>query len=143
MRTLALILAVFVVVPATAQNSAPIVESAWIMAPPPGASEAAAYVSVRNASGDRLLGVSCDCAARADLHDMRIVDGVMQMRPLRYGLAASEAGALSLRVGGAHIMLVGLANRLRAGDRVMLRLTFEDAGVVVAEAVVRGPGRHR
>jgi hypothetical protein len=25
----------------------------------------------------------------------------------------------------------------------MLRLTFEDAGVVVAEAVVRGPGRHR
>lgn len=143
MRALALILALVVATPAAAQVSAPIMESVWIMAPMPGVREAAAYLSVRNASGDRLLGVSCDCAARADLHDMRIIDGVMQMRPLRYGLAADDDGALTLRVGGAHIMLVGLVRRLRGGDRVRLRLTFEDAGVVEAEAVVRGPGGHQ
>jgi|CXWL01.1.fsa_nt_gi copper(I)-binding protein len=143
MRALALVLALAFAVPAAAQISAPIVEDAWVMAPMPSATEAAVYLSIRNASGDRLLGASCDCATRADMHDMRLVDGVMQMRPMRYGLAADENGALSFRAGGAHIMLVGLANRLRPGDRVRLRLTFEDAGVVEAEAVVRRPGAHQ
>lgn len=128
--------------PAGAQTAVPAVEDAWIMTPPPGATEAAAYLTLRNVGGDRLLSVSCDCAARADLHNMSVVDGVMQMRPLRYGIAADN-GVVVLSPSGAHIMLVGLAESLRDGDRVRLRLTMQNTGVLSAEAVVRHLGGHQ
>lgn len=144
MRALALLLIfLFVAVtPAAAQTSAPVVEDAWVMTPVPGATEAAAYLSVRNAVGDRLLSIACECAARADLHDMRVVNGIMEMRPLRYGVAPDAAGVITLSPNGAHVMLVGLAHRLRTGDHVRLRLTFRGAGVVEVEAEVHPPGRH-
>lgn len=143
MRALAISLVLLFAAPAAAQTSAPVVEGAWVMSPAPGATEASAYFSVRNAAGDRLLSVACECAARADLHDMRVVNGVMEMRPLRYGLAADANGAIALSPNGAHIMLVGLARRLATGGHVRLRLTFRDAGVVEAEADIHPPGAHR
>jgi copper(I)-binding protein len=122
--------------PAAAQNAIQVTD-AWIMTPPPNASEASAYLSVRSASSDRLLSVSCDCSARAELHDMQVVNGVMEMRQLRYGIAVDAGGTIRLDPRGAHIMLIGLSGALEEGADVTLRLTFEDAGVVVAQARVR------
>lgn len=137
MRALALAFLLLLVSPAVAQTSRPRVEDAWIMTPPPGATEAAAYMLVRGARGDRLLSVSCECAARAELHDMRSQDGVMIMRALPYGMAPAPTGVLRLSPSGAHIMLVGLAAPLTDGARVPLRLTFRSAGVVPVTAIVR------
>lgn len=123
--------------PAWAQARAPMAEDAWIMAPPSGVSEAAAYMTIRNARGDSLLSVACDCAARTELHDMSVENGVMRMRPLRYGVAAAPTGVIRFAPSGKHIMLVGLVSPLQEGEQVMLRLTFRNAGVVTVSASVR------
>jgi|CXWL01.1.fsa_nt_gi copper(I)-binding protein len=139
MRAILLAILTMVVAPlAVAQSRALSVENAWIMTPSPGASEAAAYVTIRSGpAADRLLSVSCDCAARADLHEMSMNGAVMTMRLLRYGIAADANATLTFGPHGIHIMLVGLTAPLLEGQAVPLRLTFREAGVVTVAASVR------
>ena len=114
-------------------------ENAWIMTPPPGATEASAYLTIRASADDRLLSVSCACAARAQLHEMHMDGAVMRMRPLPYGVSIAAGSVLSMSPHGTHIMLLGLAAPLNLGQAVPLRLTFRDAGVVEIVAEVRRP----
>jgi copper(I)-binding protein len=123
--------------PSAAQSPRIIVEDVWIMTPPPGATEAAAFVNVRSEGNDRLLSVSCACAARAELHEMRMEGATMSMRSLRYGAPVSANAPLAMSQHGVHIMLIGLASPLREGDTVQLRLTFQNAGVASVDAEVR------
>ena len=48
------------------------------------------------------------------------------------------AGArLEMRVGGPHLMLLGLTQALRVGETIPITLTFEHAGPVHVDAVVK------
>ena len=134
---IAFALALMFALPAWAQAPNLVVEDAWIMTPPAGAREAVAYVTVRAALDDRLLGVACACAARAELHEMNMQGTTMAMRPLRYGAPISADIALRMGPHGVHIMLVGLTAPLPEGQTVPLRLTFRDAGVIAVTAAVR------
>jgi hypothetical protein len=49
-------------------------------------------------------------------------------------------GMASLRPGGFHIMLIGLTEPLKEGERFPLTLTFEKAGSVTVEVAVEGVG---
>ncbi|HCK83311.1 MAG TPA: hypothetical protein DHW63_01950 [Hyphomonadaceae bacterium] len=137
MRSLALTLMFLFAAATPAAAQAITVEIAWIMTPPPGASEASAFVTVRASADDRLLGVSCECAVRADLHEMSMNGSAMSMRPLRYGAPVFANAPLTMGPHGIHIMLTGITAPLRQGQFVPLRLTFRDAGIVTANAEVR------
>jgi hypothetical protein len=139
MRAVLLVLLTLAFAPlAQAQTRALSVENAWIMTPPPGATEAAAYLTIHSGPvADRLLSVSCECAARADLHEMLMNGAVMSMRPLRYGVATTANGTLVFGPHGVHIMLTELTAPLSEGQSVPLRLTFRDAGIVATTAIVR------
>jgi periplasmic copper chaperone A len=134
---LSLMMMLSVTAQAAAQPAQIVVEDVWIMTPPPGATEAAAFVTVRAESADRLLSVSCACAARAEMHEMQMDGAAMRMRPLRYGAPVIPGAPLDMGPHGIHIMLVGLITPLREGDRVGLRLTFQNAGIAAVEAEVR------
>ena len=137
MRALALTFMFLFAAATLASAQAITVENAWIMTPAPTATEAGAYLTIRANAGDRLLSVACACAARAQLHEMRMDGAVMRMRTLPYGVTLAAGSALAMSPHGAHIMLVGLAPPLREGQTVPLRLTFRDAGVVEVVATVR------
>jgi copper(I)-binding protein len=107
------------------------------MTPPPAATEAGAYLTIRASADDRLLSVACACAARALLHEMRMDGATMRMRSLPYGLSLAAGSVLTMSPHGAHVMLIGLAAPLTEGQAVPLRLNFRDAGVVEVVAVVR------
>lgn len=96
----------------------------------PGKDSAAAYVGLENRGreADRLLSASADIAATTEMHET-VVDGdVMRMRPV--GAIAIAAGAtIAMAPGkGLHLMLGGLKQPLKEGDRFVLNLTFERAG---------------
>lgn len=98
----------------------------------------AVYARIRNDGGaaDALLSAATDAAHRVELHETRREGGVMSMHPLpRVDLPAG--GAIEMKPGGHHIMLLGLTRDLRPGDTVRLTLTFERAGQVTVEAPVR------
>ena len=95
----------------------------------PGATTAAAYLTISNASAqdDTLVAVTSDRAPMAMLHESKTVDGVMQMRHLdRLDIAAGKA--IVLEPGNLHVMLMGLATPLKEGESLTLILTFEKAG---------------
>jgi copper(I)-binding protein len=107
--------------------------------PIPGA-VAVGYLRVQNtgSSDDVLLGASAAIATGVELHEMKTVDGLMQMRALSEGLAIPAGKTVELKSGGAHLMLLGIARPLVVGEKIPVTLRFKEAGSVDIELKV-GP----
>lgn len=91
-----------------------------------------AYVTLQNsgATSDRLLGVKTDISKMAGIHLMTQKDGVMSMAPVKGGLEIAPGAKVILAPMGLHIMLMGLAKPVVAGQKVPMTLIFEKAGEV-------------
>jgi copper(I)-binding protein len=127
--------------PAAVAAPALTVQQAWARATPPGATVAAAYVTVRNA-GTRplvIVGVRSPVAGRASIHETRISGGSMQMR-VRPELAVPPGGTVTMEPAGVHVMLEELKRPLAAGEKVPLELVLAGGGTVPVVAVVRPLG---
>jgi copper(I)-binding protein len=128
------------------------IEHAWVQRIPPMAQveqgshggstlnpeQSALYVTVRNdgREPDALLAVSSEVATTGELHQTVLQEGTMVMQPqTRFDIPAG--GRLEMQVGGAHMMLLGLIQALRAGETVQVTLTFQQAGPMSIEAVVK------
>ena len=128
-----------------AQQSAPAtmeVAKAWSRATPAAAPVGAGYLALTNRSAqtDRLIGGSTDVAARIEVHEMRMDNGVMKMRELPDGLEVKPGATVELKPGGHHLMLVGLKRGLKEGERFRAQLTFASGGKAEVEFVVQGLG---
>src|SRR6478752_7518442 len=66
----------------------------WSRATPSGAKVGGGYLSIENTgtAADRLVSVSVPFAARSEIHEMAVKDGIMTMRPLDKGVEV-PAGA--------------------------------------------------
>ena len=118
------------------------VEQPWSRATPAGARTGAVYLTVTNKShnGDRLLGVSSDVADKSQIHEMKVVDEIMEMREVSNGLPVPAGGSVVLKPGSSHVMLIGLKKPLTAGETIPLTLDFEKAGKVSITVPVRAMG---
>jgi copper(I)-binding protein len=131
--------------PALAQGTttAPIaVQHPWARATPAGAMTGVVYMSLDNksASADRLTGGSSDVADKVQIHEMSIVNGVMQMRQLADGLPVPAGGSVVLKPGSYHVMLIGLKKPLTAGETFPLTLTFAKTGNISVTVAVQAIG---
>lgn len=129
--------------PAGAQDAASTVEAsaAWSRPTIRGARAGVAFVTLRNKGpADRLVAVEADVAKMAQIHLAEVVDGIARMRPLADGVALPAGGTVTLKPEGAHIMLMGLTQPLRVGERVHLTLRFKVAAPLTVEATVLAPG---
>jgi len=129
------------VLPAAAGDPPIVVEHAWARASAGKAKNGAAYFSASTQSGaDRLIAVAADgVAKRADLHGHSMRDGVMRMRPVE-AVDVTADKPLTLKPGGFHVMLMGLAAPLVEGATFPMVLTFEKAGAVEVIVDVLGVG---
>jgi periplasmic copper chaperone A len=127
---------------ATAETGAIAVEKAWTRATPKGAKVAAGYLTIRNHGDepDRLLGGRAEFAGKTEIHLMNMVDGVMQMRPVRDGLQIMPNSTVALEPSGYHLMFMELARPLAEGETVSGALNFERAGEVPVSFAVMGLG---
>ncbi|TIX98502.1 MAG: copper chaperone PCu(A)C, partial [Mesorhizobium sp.] len=114
----------------------------WSRATPPGAKVAGGYFTVTNtgSSPDRLLSISSEISAKAELHEMDVGDGVMAMRPVTGGLEVPAGGKVALAPGGYHLMFVGLKRQPKQGETFPATLIFEKAGTVTVDFAVEGIG---
>ena len=98
----------------------------------------AAYVGLENMGDkpDRLVSASSPVAKRVEVHSMSMENNVMKMQ---------EVGQLELKPGaeivmkpgdGYHFMLIGLNQRLKAGQKFPLTLVFDKAGKVEVTVTV-------
>ena len=116
------------------------IDHPWSRATPPGAKVAGGYFTVVNhgSTPDRLMSVTSDISAKAEVHEMAVKDGVMTMRPVEGGLEIPAGGKVELKPGGYHLMLMGLKRPAKEGESFAGTLTFEKAGSVTVEFQVEG-----
>jgi copper(I)-binding protein len=125
---------------AAADPAAIVVDHAHARATVPGQTTGAAYIDIENRGklDDKLLKVSSPIAQSAEVHSMVMDGSIMRMREVpqidlkpaaKVSMAASE---------GLHIMLIGLKQPLRPGQKIPLSLRFEKAGKIEIDAVVDG-----
>jgi copper(I)-binding protein len=119
-----------------------VISQAWSRATPGGAKIGGGYLTIENkgSTPDRLIGGSGDIAAKIEVHEMALNNGVMTMRPLDSGLAIEPGKTVKLAPGGYHLMMFDLTRPLKQGDSVPITLEFEKAGKVKLSLDVQGIG---
>lgn len=114
----------------------------WSRATPPGAKVGGGYLKITNkgTEPDRFLGGSTSAAAKLEIHESTTTDGIARMRPVKDGLAIEPGATVDLAPGGTHLMLVGLRDPLKKGEKIKATLDFEKAGSVEVEFTVDAMG---
>ena len=126
----------------TAMSATPDVRvtNVWARASAPGQTTAVVYMDVRSDYDAALTSAESARAERAELHSMKMDNGVMRMRPLeRVELPARKT--VKLEPNGTHLMLVNVKQPLKAGERVPVILKVESrsqpAKTISVQAEVR------
>ncbi|MER9677833.1 copper chaperone PCu(A)C [Mesorhizobium sp. M0184] len=114
----------------------------WSRATPAGAKVAGGYFTITNtgSAADRLLSITSDISAKAELHEMGVSNGVMTMRPVTGGLEIPAGGKVALAPNGYHLMFMDLKRQPKEGEMFSATLTFEKAGPLQIEFAVQGIG---
>lgn len=141
MRILATVVALFLTLPALAQEIVKgdiKVSQPWARASPGGAKVGAGYLTITNTgkTPDKLMGGTAAVSTVFEIHDMTMTDGVMRMRRVDGGLEIKPGQTVTLRPGGLHVMFMQLKEPLKQGEKVKGTLVFEKAGTVEVEYAV-------
>src|SRR5262245_20617347 len=105
---------------------------------PAGAKVVGVYLKIINngAQPDRLLGGSLTGAGDVEVHEMSMSNNIMKMRQLKDGLEIKPGQTVELKPGGLHLMLTGLREDLKQGQKRTGTLRFEKAGTVEIEFAI-------
>ena len=125
--------------PVALTDEAVAARDAWIRAADEGGLSAA-YLTISNGSeaDDALVDVSApDLATSVSLHETTTGDDGMTGMHHTPSIAVPAGGTVALEPGGYHVMLEGLQRNLVAGETVRIVLTFERAGPLTVDALVR------
>lgn len=145
-QTLAAIaLATVATLPAQAQDTKAgdlVIMQPWSRATPGGAKVAGGYLVIENKgpAPDTLVGGATEAAAKVEVHEMAMNNGVMTMRELDKGLPIAAGQSVRLEPGGYHLMFTGLKKPLKEGEKLPVTLQFAKAGKVDVTFDVRGVG---
>lgn len=114
------------------------IDNCWIR-PGQVGKNTAAYLTIDNEKlqQDKLLSAECLAAQHIELHNHIHEDGVMKMRPVQH--VEIKDKLTEMKPGGLHIMLMNLTKDLKENDKVSMKLTFEKAGSVTMDFIVKKP----
>lgn len=114
------------------------VDGAWARATPAVVTVGAVYLRVTSPLDDALVGATVEpsVAAAMQLHSTEMADDMATMTE-QVSLAIPAGGELVLDPLGDHLMLVGLADPLTAGETFDVTLKFATAADTTVEVEVR------
>jgi periplasmic copper chaperone A len=143
------------------------VSDAWARTSSAMAAAGAAYMVIENSgsAADALTGAASPAAKTVEVHETVAMEsaapsdgmgspapsdamgspmpsasggsgGMMGMQPIAR-LEIPAGGTVELKPGSYHIMMIGLNQELKVGDKIEITLTFEKAGDVKVTAEVR------
>ena len=125
------------------------VKDAWMRATVQHQKAAGAFMRLTAAQTMRVIQVTSPVAAVAEIHEMKLVDNVMRMRPVA-ALDLPAGQTVELKPGGHHVMLQDLKQTIKEGDVVPLTLVLEGSDgkrtnvdvKVPVKALTTTPGKH-
>lgn len=142
---LTLLLGLTLAAPAVADSVK--VENAWVRATAPGQKVAGGFMNLTADADMVLVSGSSPVSNTLELHQMKMDNGVMEMRQMKE-IALPKGKTVSLEPGGLHLMYIDLRGQIKPGQKVPTTLVVKSADgkeqklVVVAEARKAGGGHH-
>lgn len=115
------------------------VRGAWVRTSVQGQSATGAFMTITARADTRLVGIASPVAGVAEIHEMKMDNGVMKMRALDGGLALPAGKAVELKPGGHHLMLMDLKAALPKDSTVPLTLVLRDAKGVESRVELQVP----
>lgn len=114
------------------------VEAPYARAVPPGQTNSAAFLKLRNKteSDHALVAAESPVAETVELHTHIMEGEMMRMRPVEK-IEVPAGTTVELQPGGLHIMLIGLDHQLTPGEEVRITLFYEDGSRETLQAPVR------
>ncbi len=100
------------------------VKDAWVRGTVPSQKVTGAFMEITGKTAARLISAESPAAATVEIHNMTMQNGVMKMFPVE-GIDIPAGKTVKLASGGYHVMMMGLKQQMKAGERVPLKLTFE------------------
>ncbi len=117
---------------------------AWVRGTVPAQTSTGAFVTLTSSEDAKVVSVATPAAKTAEIHRSEMSGAMMHMHAVD-SVALPAGKRVELKPGGFHVMLVGLARPLAAGDVVPLTFTVEDASgrrtTIEVKAEVRPLGR--
>lgn len=119
-----------------------VINHPWTPEPPMGAKVAAGFLKITNEgpTDDRLVSVTTEIAGNAQVHGMKVENGVMSMFEIEGGLVIPAGQTVELKSKSNHVMFMDLKERPTKDTRFKATLTFEKAGPVAVEFKVEPMG---
>lgn len=114
----------------------------WSRPTPPGTPMGVGYLTVTNTGDTKvtLTGAKTPRAGGVSIHETRMRDGVMTMKPLKQGLTIPAGETVELKPHSYHLMLEKLPEPLTEGERIPLTLQFNGDQTVQVELTVEPLG---
>lgn len=100
--------------------------NSWVRETHADAKVNAGYMTLVNVSSDdvTLLKVESDAFGSVEVHEMAMVDGMMEMNELN-DLVIPARGQIQFEPGGKHLMMMGPKKHYTKGQEVNMTLTFK------------------
>jgi periplasmic copper chaperone A len=114
----------------------------WTRVTPGGVNAGSGYLKIRNngKEADRMTGATFDGTEAVEVHEMTMDGDVMKMRQIKDGVAIKPGETVEFKPGGMHLMLLGLKKPIVEGADLKGTVTFEKAGKVDVEFLVKPLG---
>ncbi len=132
------LLALLFLISAAAEAATLRIHDAYVPEGPPVAPVLAGYLVIENPGTKpvRITGASSDGFAAVEIHEMRMKDGMMEMKRLPV-LTIPAGGRVELAPGVLHLMLIKPHKAYRAGDKIRVTLKLDDGSTQVVTLPVK------
>ena len=112
---------------ASAAQAEVTITDAWVRGTVPAQTSTGAYMKIKSTEDAKIVAASSPAAKMVEIHEMAMANGTMEMKSVE-ALALPAGKSVELKSGGYHVMMMGLAKPLKAGDKVPITFTVEGKG---------------
>jgi copper(I)-binding protein len=108
-----------------------------IRSTPPGMDMSVAFLKIVNNTKDdfKIIRVSGNFAKSFELHNMQMIEGRMQMRPID-SILVKRNSSVELKSGGYHIMVFGIKKTLVKGEHQKFSLILDNKKAIEVNATI-------
>jgi len=110
------------------------VSQAWVRATVAQQKATGAFLQLKAKRDSRLIEAHSKAAGVVEVHEMVMDGSTMKMRAVP-ALELPAGQLVELKPGGLHVMLMDLKQPIKAGDKLVLTLVFEDKASKQRESV--------
>ncbi len=101
------------------------VKDAWVRGTVAAQTTTGAFMTITSSEEAKLVGARSAIAKTTEIHQSMLMDGVNHMHAAD-AVPLPAGKSIELKPGGYHVMLMGLARPVAAGQKVPIELIVED-----------------